>query len=512
MVLSFAKLQTLLREEAAEGSKPSEESPLPDESDRFADTDLEILKEQLLDRPVPPTLFKSPVSVAQTTLVQWSSLSKPTQKLILEQYPRTFNLKNAQKDPDCVVEIPKRFLEVEEDGAKEQNRPVQGNLREKLSEYTRGMTGQARPFRPGGGVDEELSAEADNPYLSPEHMARNEKLLADWPMDEEAAKKAWQDGLLLTAPPGVDFKIGLSPTETEDSGNYAIAEETKMIAPLSIDQMMVTTASTSSEAAPSLLYNNASYFIDNEIDSLFGSSTGSIYEAEEESEEDGKAPINAASASSENGGAIPSEIPVLKDEEEEDGGVGEKDDEDIDLDALLSELTESTERKNGSNAFGNQNNPLAIAKRQAQDQQDSNRKVWASTNLLPIDDFGTFVPNPALKYPFTLDGFQQQAIARLERNENVFVAAHTVSGELNQHKYVANLPSHTINSIACVFQSAGKTVVAEYAVALAMQHATRCVYTSPIKALSNQKFRKCFFQESLLLLLRHRSCTLFPFL
>lgn len=32
-------------------------------------------------------------------------------------------------------------------------------------------------------------------------------------------------------------------------------------------------------------------------------------------------------------------------------------------------------------------------------------------------------------------------------------------------------------------------LVAEYAVALAMQRSTRCVYTSPIKALSNQKFR-----------------------
>lgn len=37
--------------------------------------------------------------------------------------------------------------------------------------------------------------------------------------------------------------------------------------------------------------------------------------------------------------------------------------------------------------------------------------------------------------------------------------------------------------------SAGKTVVAEYAIALGMKHKTRVVYTSPIKALSNQKFR-----------------------
>ena len=37
--------------------------------------------------------------------------------------------------------------------------------------------------------------------------------------------------------------------------------------------------------------------------------------------------------------------------------------------------------------------------------------------------------------------------------------------------------------------SAGKTVVAEYAIALSFKHMTKTVYTSPIKALSNQKFR-----------------------
>lgn len=37
--------------------------------------------------------------------------------------------------------------------------------------------------------------------------------------------------------------------------------------------------------------------------------------------------------------------------------------------------------------------------------------------------------------------------------------------------------------------SAGKTVVAEYAVALCLKRRQRVVYTSPIKALSNQKFR-----------------------
>ncbi|KAJ3295595.1 hypothetical protein HK104_002499, partial [Borealophlyctis nickersoniae] len=57
---------------------------------------------------------------------------------------------------------------------------------------------------------------------------------------------------------------------------------------------------------------------------------------------------------------------------------------------------------------------------------------------------------------------QKQAVYHLENSESVFIAAHT---------------------------SAGKTVVAEYAIALAQKHMTRAVYTSPIKALSNQKFR-----------------------
>ncbi|KAI0237170.1 ATP-dependent RNA helicase mtr4 [Massospora cicadina] len=71
--------------------------------------------------------------------------------------------------------------------------------------------------------------------------------------------------------------------------------------------------------------------------------------------------------------------------------------------------------------------------------------------------------NPARVYPFTLDPFQRVAIHSIERDESVLVAAHT---------------------------SAGKTVVAEYAIAQAMRNHQRVIYTSPIKALSNQKFRE----------------------
>ncbi|KAG8788155.1 hypothetical protein FRC15_005856 [Serendipita sp. 397] len=76
--------------------------------------------------------------------------------------------------------------------------------------------------------------------------------------------------------------------------------------------------------------------------------------------------------------------------------------------------------------------------------------------------FKQLVPEMAHKYPFELDTFQKEAVYHLEQGDSVFVAAHT---------------------------SAGKTVVAEYAIALAAKHMTRAIYTSPIKALSNQKFR-----------------------
>ena len=70
---------------------------------------------------------------------------------------------------------------------------------------------------------------------------------------------------------------------------------------------------------------------------------------------------------------------------------------------------------------------------------------------------------PAREWPFTLDPFQDVSIASIERNESVLVSAHT---------------------------SAGKTAVAEYAIAQCLKNNQRVIYTSPIKALSNQKYRE----------------------
>jgi len=65
-------------------------------------------------------------------------------------------------------------------------------------------------------------------------------------------------------------------------------------------------------------------------------------------------------------------------------------------------------------------------------------------------------------HPFQLDYFQKQAIDWIERNHSVFVSAPTGSG---------------------------KTVIAQYAIERALQDGKRAVYTAPIKALSNQKYR-----------------------
>ncbi|MBV9713188.1 MAG: DEAD/DEAH box helicase [Ktedonobacteraceae bacterium] len=76
-------------------------------------------------------------------------------------------------------------------------------------------------------------------------------------------------------------------------------------------------------------------------------------------------------------------------------------------------------------------------------------------NRAEIQDF-------VARYPFPLDQFQLDAIAQLAQGQSVLVAAPT---------------------------GTGKTLVAEYAMWLAQQRNQRVIYTTPLKALSNQKHR-----------------------
>jgi len=68
----------------------------------------------------------------------------------------------------------------------------------------------------------------------------------------------------------------------------------------------------------------------------------------------------------------------------------------------------------------------------------------------------------AARYPFPLDAFQLEAIIHLAQDRSVMVAAPT---------------------------GTGKTLVAEYAIWRAQQRQQRVIYTTPLKALSNQKYR-----------------------
>uniref|UniRef100_A0A8C7SIG7 RNA helicase n=1 Tax=Oncorhynchus mykiss TaxID=8022 RepID=A0A8C7SIG7_ONCMY len=96
-----------------------------------------------------------------------------------------------------------------------------------------------------------------------------------------------------------------------------------------------------------------------------------------------------------------------------------------------------------------------------------NHEVRALTGLLKYE-FNDFILKN--EYPFVLDPFQREAILCIDNNQSVLVSAHT---------------------------SAGKTVCAEYAIALALREKQRVIFTSPIKALSNQKYREMYeeFQD-----------------
>jgi superfamily II RNA helicase len=69
--------------------------------------------------------------------------------------------------------------------------------------------------------------------------------------------------------------------------------------------------------------------------------------------------------------------------------------------------------------------------------------------------------NEFKEYPFELDDFQKHSIEKIRMNENILVTAATGSG---------------------------KTLCCDYAIKKSVRNNKKCIYTSPIKALSNQKF------------------------
>ncbi len=77
------------------------------------------------------------------------------------------------------------------------------------------------------------------------------------------------------------------------------------------------------------------------------------------------------------------------------------------------------------------------------------------------------------QFPYRLDDFQMNGCWGIQNNKNVLITAHT---------------------------AAGKTTIAEYAIALSIHLGKKVIYTSPIKTLSNQKyfdFKKTFSNQDI---------------
>ena len=337
--------------------------------------------------------------------------------------------------------------------------------------------GVRRPFRPGGMDDDDDNyyAEGDvdaaeeeemNPYLSEEATKNAREAL------RLGSKKAWEKGILITAPPGVSFTVGLRYEDVFTDGDTLVRE--KEVVEVEEDAaIVVSDAEDENEQAnqnnhqtagsnfsmPTTMWDK-SYFED---DSLFGDSSSSDSESSDEDDEE-----DDDKSEKEDEMDDESEIVAEESSKQAVNAPTESESPVDEVDSLLSELHNKLDPSFNASKKIQQSSTTSIhppVASKGTKNDSKTRKSWAVTDYIPIttsQDFHTLLPNPALTFPFELDDFQKQAVLRLERSECVFLAAHT---------------------------SAGKTVCAEYAIALAKKHCTRAIYTSPIKALSNQKYR-----------------------
>ena len=399
-------------------------------------------------RPITSDLYRCPLSAPKTVLASWSSLSRTIQSKLMPPSDEKVD----------VVEVPLSFMTPANEQLtgnaihSVQKRPLERNLTNKLKDYTRGPSEQIRLLRPGG-IDDTIQRISEE-YQSTQDIRQAQQVL------EMGSEASWRNGTILTAPPAAEFEIGLSwmniysdavPKGIDNTTQLSIKEtkrESETLTANDYDIEISTMKTQQYRPAMTSKMWERSFFDD---DSLFGESSQDEDSVDDESDKTeiptNKQTYDNATFTDSTKTEPTSEIVAIPTEANE-------------IDDLLAQLLISDVPK--KRKIGTSNNPLELAQEHAEMAQDTGRKSWAVTQLLTIDDFNTLIPNPAMTFPFTLDDFQQQAVARLERSESIFVAAHT---------------------------SAGKTVCAEYAVALCRQHCTRAIYTSPIKALSNQKFR-----------------------
>jgi superfamily II RNA helicase len=319
--------------------------------------------------------------------------------------------------------------------------------------------------------DDELLSKSENDGKKQDFLSEASRRRAYEGLTKNTLE-GWRDGTLITAPPGVSFDVGLSYEDVfvvkdgedvtrRERGQDDVAGEINPddgeVGNDASKSFYNVGGSTMASAYHGAQTFDKSYFDD---DSLFGDSS-----EDSSSDEDDSTQSGDDDATEKNEQIAPHQSdPVAATSQTVESSTTD------DVDELLSEIHNTLQspfeqsRKNSDATSPAIHPPINITNNK-KDSSSATRKSWAVTDYIPItsnSDFHTLLPNPALTFPFELDDFQKQAVLRLERSECVFLAAHT---------------------------SAGKTVCAEYAIALAMKHCTRAIYTSPIKALSNQKYR-----------------------
>lgn len=413
------------------------------------------------ERSLPLSALSMPICTpALTTIVSLKSLPKHQRSnyisKIISQVDKNCDTKdtdgNNDDDDDILVEVLKSDIVSGQTGGGGQHqqlsqRPLAGNLSSKLVDYTRGQVGNRKPFKPGGLLDDDRPRKHKiyqdgneyDPFRSPLEIKNALEVI------KKGTIASWKDGTLITAPPGVSFDVGLSPHDILDKkdmegvgdkgcdlNDVMVVEDDKL-------QNNGETGTLFKEGSTTLLSRDSnisvskmwdkSYF---EEDSLFGDEFSSEEESESESEADDE---------SEN-----DETASQREDEDETHGTKGASSEDIvkkgedlvdevdEIDSFLSELEAARKGTTVDNALSaTQKKSIRFMNRTLSVKQVKERKCWAVTTSLNVQDFYSVVPNPAITYPFELDGFQKQAVARLERGECIFVAAHTSAGKFVTH-------------------------------------------------------------------------------
>ena len=419
---------------------------------------------------VPSSLYSTPYLPPQTTLVPLSFVPMPLRDKCVSV------IDSEVTDEDLiVVEIPISSLRQEAGSSSKKQQDQQPlKLHNPKQDYLpMGGPSKLQEYYTYGGpasntnvnISGMVSLETSSQYTAPEALKKSRDVILSNASDIEA----YQTGLLLSRPPGVSKSyIGLTPqlvypglfsTHSKES-NRKINEHAVSQIPTSASSSLAQ-KDTNTYAAKGGLWDKI--LLAEDDDSLFGrsssgssgSSTASFSDGDTSQDEadDDKHKTGSPSRLKETApntlisSSTPPDSALFTTEKKEDA------------DALLDSLLLDDDNYSPARR-GNKKNIAAFI---SNENKPSSSSSWAITVELDVSDFYTrVVPNPAMTFPFELDGFQKQAVARLERNESIFVSAHT---------------------------SAGKTVCAEYAIALSQKRCTRTIYTSPIKALSNQKFR-----------------------